>query len=132
MRSAEDHKVDTIYKEFKNNQKGNAENLQETYVSNSKKGLSLHTTKCAVLRLLGIEISTEEIKNMLLEYCHWQPVGVGIELDEFKLLIAHLSRPMEERLINDFLVFDSKGKGWISEEDFARVVTIVFVSHSFE
>ena len=96
----------------------------------SKNNLSVLTPfmcKCAIIRLVGVSISTKNLTDILQKQCSWERNGNGVSCDQFCQLCVHLLDKQcvvpnhESEDAENYYEFDRRNKGWITWEDFDAV-----------
>lgn len=94
-----------------------------------KSGITLFHCKCALIELLGEEISTKSLSKLLMECCKWNYHQYYVSLDEFAqlylVIITHPSFADLKQKANQQLYsrFDTVDKGWIKNEEFSEVMS---------
>ena len=92
--------------------------------------IPLFYTKCAILETLGLDINKRELKNILNTYCKVNSSAKnttctkkGVNLHEFCFIMKELQDQYQNEIIlNEIKFIDDASKGWVTEQDFKRVL----------
>lgn len=89
--------------------------------------IGLFHCKCAVLELLGVQLTKRALKEILLQCCPLSLKSGLLSLDDFisVFVLVRDARPPGQDLRDMYDVVDPTGKGFITEDDFLLAMSAV-------